>query len=251
MTQNKLVFLLKKEAPQILTGLGVTGVVATAIFSARAAPKAYDLIREVNSQRVLPTGESNDMEFIEEVKLVWPIYIPTMISGLLTIGFILASNRISIGRQAALVGAYSAVEYALREYKDKVVEVVGEKKARAVIDEVAQSRLDSSPIDQNPVYRTSGGDVLFFDTLSGRYFRSDLETVRRAVNDFNADLLNQSHYVVLNDLYYFLDLAGTDLGALMGWDIEHGVVKIDYSTKIATNGEPCIVMNHILMPRYL
>ena len=88
------------------------------------------------------------------------------------------------------------------------------------------------------------------DSFSGRYFNSDIEKFRRSINEFIQNRL-QDMWVTLNDLYYELGLSSTKLGDLLGWDMDTGNVKVSFSTQLTEEGEPCLVLNYDVAPKFI
>ena len=82
-------------------------------------------------------------------------------------------------------------ESASREYKAKVVEQIGAKKADKIEEELAQDKLDKNPANEKTVVLTGKGQYLCFDSFSSRYFRSDIESIRKIENVFNQRLLRE------------------------------------------------------------
>lgn len=247
--KNKAIKLghgINKESPTILTGISITGLISTAILAARAAPAAGKIIEEADAK----LNWDEDLTLLEKVKLTWKLYLPAGLVGLSTITCIIGANSIHLRRNAALVGLYTFTEGALKEYQQKVIEVIGDKKDGKIRDEIAQDKLDKNPIDGYNVILTGQGQHLFYDSLSSRYFKSDIETVRKAINDFNVELFKDM-YRTLNDFYDELDIEGTEMGRNMGWNVEDGTLEVRFSAKIATSGEPCVVLNYPVQPRFL
>ena len=232
------------NSPAILTGVGVAGVLSTVALAIKGTSSAVFVI---NKEEILRNEKITQREKLE---LVWKLYIPTVASSALTIAAIIGSNHISTRRNAALFSLYSMADHALKEYQDKVVEMIGQKKEEKIHDEIAKDKLDNNPLEGREVIITGKGNCLFFDTLSGRYFRSDLETVRRIQNDFN-ELLFNDMFLPLNDLYDMLGLENTEMGRSAGWDVQNGKLDIRFSAKIATDGEPCIVLSYSIEPKRL
>jgi hypothetical protein len=232
------------NSPAILTGLGVAGVISTVALAIKGTSSAVFVINEEETVR------HEELTQREKLELVWKFYIPTAASSVLTIAAIIGSNHISTRRNAALLSLYSMADIALKEYQDKVAETIGQKKEEKIRDEIAKDKLDNNPLDGREVIITGKGNCLFYDTLSGRYFRSDLETVRRIQNDFN-ELLFNDMFLPLNDLYDMLGLEDTEMGRSAGWDVQNGKLEIRFSAKIATDGEPCIVLSYSVEPKYL
>lgn len=235
--------VLSKNAPAILTGVAVIGTATTAIFAAKAAPKASWIIGEYES--TLEPGETADIW--EKVKISWHCYIPAAVAGLSTVACIIGAQQVNSHRNAALLSAYSIAQTAAKEYSDKVVEVIGEKKNEEIRDEVNKDRLKRSPVDDNEIVITNGGKDLCYDSLSGRYFLSDMEALRRAQNDVNQQLLGDS-WISLNELYSYMGLRGTKLGETLGW-IPDNMIEMRFTSMLAENGEPCLVVEYETEPK--
>ena len=91
---------IKRNASTILTGLGAAGVLATAIVTAKEAPKALSLLEAAKETK----GEK--LTKWEKVKIAGPAYIPAIITGAATAACIFGSNVISKRQQATLISAY-------------------------------------------------------------------------------------------------------------------------------------------------
>jgi len=240
--------LLNRESPTILTSIAITGVVTTTALGIKATPKAIYEIEEENSIRLRQDYEP--LRGLEIIKLVGKYYIPTAISGGITIGAIVGAHSIFSRRNAALLALFTLTETALKEYQDKVVEMIGERKEEKIRDSLAQDKLDNHPIERSEIYISGIGQSLFFDALSGRYFMSDFESVRTAVNDFNALLFGEG-YQTLNEWYEMLNLEPTEMGKSVGWEANTAILALRYSPKIATNKQPCIVIDYKNSPKNL
>ncbi len=190
-----------------------------------------------------------DLDTLDIMKVTWKEYIPALLSGILTISCIIGANSIHVKRTAAIASVYSVATEALKEYQDKVIETIGEKKEEKLRNAIDQDHLTKNPVESNEIILLKG-DTLFYDKLSGRYFKSDMETVRQQVNNFNQELL-QEMYKPLNEFYELIGLDNTDMGRNMGWNVDDGQLSIRYSAMIATNSEPCIVLNYNIEPRFL
>lgn len=265
--------VISKNSPTILTGVAVAGLVTTTILGIRATPKALAIIddhvwrkyeEEVDNPDEISFAEwlgvdtngyswkdrTNYLTKREAIKLTWKTYLPTFAVGAATIACIIGANHISLRRNAALASLYGLTEAAFKEYQTKVVETIGKNKELKVRDEISADRVKNNPPGTNEVILTGRGPVLCFDSLSGRYFRSDIEQIRRVVNDLNRDMLSDM-FLTLNELYYALGLAGIALGDQMGWDIDKGMVEINFSTQLTEEGEPCLVLNYSVEPKYM
>ena len=242
---------LGKYSPQILTGIGVAGMITTVVLAVKATPKALKLIEDKKEE--LDAGK---LTVVDTVKTAWKPYIPAAVTGVLSTVCIIGGNAVGTRRTAALAAAYKISETALHEYKDAIVETVGEEKAKEVKEKVAQNKLDKNPVVEKQIIVTNKGTFLCYDSLSGRYFQSDIETIRKAQNDIN-DYLFSEDYASLNMFYDFLGLEHTRLGAELGWKIDSGTLQIEFDSTLASDksqgiapGTPCLVLDYNVAPKY-
>jgi len=235
---------VSKNSPTILSCIAVAGLVGTVILSTRATPKALLLLEEAEREK---GGRLTSIEIIKEG---WSPYIPTIVAGAATIACIIGSNHISLKRHAALASIYTLTDTAFREYRSKVVEQIGKNKAQKIHDEVQQDRVYNNPVTVNDITTTGHGNTLCFDGLTGRYFLSDIEYMRRSVNNLNHKLLNDM-YVSLNDLYYELGLREVEFGNLLGWDVDQNLIEPVFTATLSENEEPCISIHFPVQPRFI
>ena len=231
---GKLIFGAKKEAPTILIGVGVAGVVTTIVLAIRATPKAIELLDEERARRfdiAMKEAHANgeDLEDVPEnvmqlgaktyFMLLWRPYLPVAISGGLTITSIIASHVISEKRMAVLAGLVSSSEALLAKYQEKVVEQIGENKERAIRDAIAEDDVRKAPPIMEHVQETKYGPErdVFKDLRTGRYFWFDIERLRSVENDVLA-LLNAGERVTLNEFYDMLGLGPVEDGEMLGWE---------------------------------
>lgn len=236
--------ILSKHSPEILVGIGISGMVATTILAVRATPKALVLIEEAKREK-----ESDSLTPVETIQAAWKCYIPAAVTGMASIACIIGSNSVNAKRSAALATAYTLSENALREYKDKVVETIGEKKEKEVRNAIAKDKIEKNPVSSNEVILTKKGDTLCYDVLSGRYFKSDIEKLKRCMNEINRQILNDGS-ASLNDFYYEIGLDSIKIGDDLGWDTRQGLVDIDFSSQLASDGTPCLVLDFSIAPVY-
>lgn len=246
----------KKHSPEILTGLGIAGMVSTTIMAVGATPKALMLIEEEKRRQNSLNREEGDVyEPITKlhpkdvVKVTWKCYIPAAATCAASIFCLVGASSVNARRNAALATAYSLSESAIKEYREKVIETVGEKKEKAVRDAVAKETVEKNPVSKSEVIVTGKGNTLCYDALSGRYFESDIDKIKQALNEANKDLLNQS-YLSLNDFYYLLGLSSAEIGYVIGWNIGEGLIELEFSSQIAENGNPCLVIDFTSRPKY-
>lgn len=241
-----------KYSPEILIAFGITGLITTTITAVKATPKAIESI-ENRADELGVT--SKELPIVEKVKVSWKCYIPSAVLGATSTACIIASNSVSTKRKAALVTAYKLSEAAFADYKDQVVTTIGEKKEEAIRDQVMKKVIDRQPVSNREVIITEKGTTLCFESLSGRYFRSTRDAIEKAVNEFNAELIN-NNYLTINDFYDYIGLNGTKTGDNLGWKYHglgrNGLIKIRFSSHLADDGEtPCLAMEYEVPPEYI
>lgn len=234
---------MKKHSPEILTGIGIAGMITTTIMAVRATPKALVLIEDKKDE--LGTDE---LTKVETVKTAWPCYIPSALVGTASVLCLIGASSTNFRRNAALATAYTLSESTLKEYQEKVVETIGEKKERDIREQVAKEKMVKNPV-REVILTEKGGNTICYDVISGRYFKSDRDTISRIVNDLNRQMRDEM-YVSLNDFYYELGLDNTKMGDDLGWNIDKGYIEINFSSHLDANGTPCLVMDYQVAPVY-
>ena len=237
--------VLERHAPEILTGIGVAGMVTTTILAVKATPKACLLINDRKYEL-----EVEKLSATELVKTTWKCYIPAAMTCGASIACLVGASSVNCKRNAVLATAYKLSEAALSEYKDAVIETIGEKKEQSVRDKVAEERLKKNPVSKSEVIVTGNGTTLCYDPVGNSYFKSNIQQIESAKNKLNARMLSEN-YVSLNDFYDELGIGPTKLGDDLGWDIyKDGLVEIAFSSQLAEDGTPCLVIDYSIAPRY-
>lgn len=236
--------LIRKRTPEILTGVGIAGMVTTTVLAVKATPKAMQLIEE----RKLDLGVDK-LPKLEVVKTVWPCYIPAAISGAASISCIVGASSVNMRRNAALAAGYALSESTLKDYQEKIVETVGEKKMGEIQDAIAKDKLEKNPVVGNEVIVSDSGDTLCYEPMSGRYFRSSMEKLKAAINELNNMMIN-NQYISVNDFYTEIGIGSTSMGDDLGWRLDADLLRPHFASHIAENGEPCIVVSFLKPPTY-
>lgn len=233
-----------KNAPGILVGVGIVGMAGTTILAVKATPKAMMLIetkkRELEVESLTP---------VETVKTTWKCYIPAAVTGVMSTACLIGASSVSARRNAALATAYNLTRVALTDYKDAVVETIGEKKEQVVRDAVAKKKVERDPVQNTEVVVTERGTTLCYDAVFGRYFRSDIDTIKRAVNELNRSIVS-SMYASLNEFYDEIGLPPIEIGDKLGWNIDDGQIEVDFSSQLASDNTPCLVISFNVAPDY-
>ena len=237
--------VLTKYSPGILTGIGIAGMIGATFMAVKATPKALYLIKTKKKE-----SEVEELTSVETIKTCWKCYIPATLTTVLSAVCLIGASTVSAKRNAALATAYSISEAALREYQEKVVEVIGEKKEKAVRDAVAKDQIERDPVTKSEVVIIdSNSNTLCYEPLSGRYFKSTIDKIKKAEIKLDRQMI-QEMYVSLNDFYWEIGLDGTDLGDKMGWNLSKGYMDLSFSSQLTDDGTPCAVIVYGIPPVY-
>jgi hypothetical protein len=232
---------LTDNSPTIMTAIGATGTLATAYFTGKASYEASKVIENERSARLIKKTDEEGkplppLEPRDIIELTWKLYIPAVGTAAATICCIVAANRVGARRAAALASAYTLLEKAFDEYKEKVIEKIGATKEQKIHDEIAQDHISKYPPDKQIII-VGAGDVLFREGLTGRYFMSTVQKIKAAQNQINADVINDG-YASLSDLYFLLKLPKTDMSDEFGWNTDK-LMEINFSPAASEDEKPC------------
>lgn len=239
---NSLKTFLSRNVPAILTAMGAVGVVGTAVLAVKATPEAMEKYEELEEEL------GSDLETIDVVKGLWRIYLPSVVSGATSIFAIVGSHSVHGRRGAAVMSAYSLLEKAYNEYREELIEQDGPNKDRKIRDSVAKKVLIENPSNPgNQVFISGNGDTLCYDSISGRYFNSTIEKIRKAQNDVNAKIISDM-YASHNDFYKEIGLEPTTLGEELGWTTDN-MLDLNFSSHLSEDGRPALYLDYIVSPK--
>lgn len=250
----------QKHAPEILTGVGIAGMFVAGIVAIKGTTKAMKIIEAEKRERtsvyfedVDNNWEECELSKIDYVKLCWKPYLPAAILFVGASGCLIGAASVNLRRNVALAAAYKIAETSYREYKDKVVEVVGEKKHKVIREKLAQDKVNKFENEDNgnkQIIITGRGSTKCIEGLTGHKFYSDYETLRSIENTLNERLFNDN-YVSLNEFYIEVGIDPVDkLGNDLGWNVEYGKIKFSYDSILDKNNEPCLLVDFNITPRY-
>ena len=232
--------LLKNNGPLvglITAGVGFTGSI---VETARATVKAVRNTDKIEEER---GRELSNKELVEEN---WRYYISP---GLLWVGSVMSLCFSAKGYSKSiksLAALYAASETARKNLEESAREALGEEKYEKLQEEVVQKSMDEHPVNDASILDTGYGSSLFYDPLSGRYFRSSTEHVKSAINDFNNQINVQKCGLSYNDLFDYISpkFDEIEFGREVGWGPEQGIadIRLKGRDKLMPNGEACIMM---------
>lgn len=241
---NNIISMAVKHSPEILVGVGIASLVGSIVTAVRATPPAMKKIDEKKKEL-----KKEELTVKETVQTTWKCYVPTVIFGISGIACIIGGTSVNLRRNAALAAAYALSESTLKDYRDKVLETVGEKKEKEIRSAVAQDKVTANPPTEENVYVIDKNGALCYDLANSRYFRATVEHIRNAVNLTN-EMINLDYRASLHDFYDKLGLEGSWRDELFGWNLETGIIRLDLGSVLAMNDTPCVVLDFHNRPKY-
>lgn len=254
--------LVADNSALVLSAMAVTGTLATAYLTGKASYEAAEVIKKesaekyVESQKNISEPVKSDKSweervaesftFRDRIECTWELYIPAASTATLTIACIILANRIGTRRAALMAAAYKTLDEGYGEYREKMKERLGERKEKAVRDEIQQDHVRNDPPIREKIILTGNGEVLCRDDFSGRYFKSTVHTIQKAVNDLNHRVIHDN-YASLGDFYDMINLERTAYSEEVGWTSER-LLELSESTAMTDDGTPCYVFGFAVEP---
>ncbi len=239
---------VEKHSPEILMGVGVVGTVTSAVMACRATMKLNDVLEEcIETRDKIKEVEANPnyqdkyspedakkdltINYVQTGVKVAKLYAPAVVVGTISIGCLLGSHNILRKRNAALSAAYLTVDKSFKEYKQRVIDRVGEEvekeirygiKAEEVVETVTDEEGNETTVTDtvktmNPTLYSDY--ARFFDEASPCW-QNDPEynlMFLRAQQQYANDLLRAKGRLFLNDVYDMLGIEKTKAGQIVGW----------------------------------
>ena len=242
---DKVLNFTKEHNPEILVGLGVAGMMTSTVLAVKATPKALDIMEDKKADMGVTYLTRKEI-----AQATWKLYAPSIGVGLASAACIILGTSKSIKRNTALATVYALSESTLREYQTKAKEMFGEEKAAELDREVAKARVRKREVTtivetegSEYIHHTGNGDTLVYDTLSGRYFRSSMNSIESAVNSINKSLLND-YIMTLNEFYNELGVPTIGAGSLIGWKSDKELLEVSFESDVDQNGNPYLVLSY-------
>lgn len=215
----------------IFSVIGLASTIASATFNLTNKMEAlgYESIKE------LEPAEAFNLFALDAVSVVWSVA-----SSLLGI------RKISTSASAVMWFLNNENENHIdfANILEKTVESrLGEEKLEEMRSEVKEKTSQDAPV--NTVY-IAGEEVLIMDEYSGRVFKNDVTTIREAVNDTNADALNNV-YASLSDFWDRIGLDPTFDSDEIGWSAD-ALLEVAFEPTILEGKRPALLMRYDARP---
>lgn len=242
----------KRYAPEILTGVGIVGVVVGAVLACKSTLKIQDVLDEAktNIDNIHESTEQCSDVYSEDdrKKDLVIVYTKTAVAvvklyalpvgiGILSIGCIMGGHHILRKENAAITAAYIGLAESFKKYRSRVAEDQGEEKDNEYMYGTKITKVVSEDENGNPVEK----DVLTYTghiSSNARFFGPGNPNWKPGTDHNEAFLTFQKRYmtqklhaqehVFLNEVYDALGLERSKAGAILGWSIALGDTEIDF-----------------------
>lgn len=272
------VLLVKKYSPEILIGVGITGIIVSTVMFCKRAPEAEKIVNKAekdlkewnyykeNSKDEDYPQKEYAMDILHTyvdmgIGLV-QLYGPPIFIGVTSIGCILGSHHIMVKRNAAIATAYNLLQETYKEYRARVEAELGSDKEKKlhygiketkVLEEETKEEQTTEIVNKDP--NRISPYARFFDESSKNWSKTpeyNLIFLNHIQNYMN-DLLKSRGHVFLNEVYDALGIPRSQAGAVVGWVISNegdnyidfGIYELNSSRKrdFVNGYEPSILLD--------
>lgn len=227
--------IVEKNAPGLLLGGGIVGMVASTVLACRATLKMEAVVEEAKAKldtaRTLEHEDYSESDRSRDVSLIYfqsgvkitRLYAPAIVVGVFSVAALTRSYNILSSRNAALTAAYTALDRGFREYRTRVVEKYGEEQDREFRYGTQEVEIINPETKRKKtVTRVAGIPSVyakFFDESSPNWSREPEynHVFLHAQQMWANDKLHARGHVFLNEVYDELGIPRTEAGAVVGW----------------------------------
>lgn len=241
---------VRKFSPEILTAVGIVGVVGAAVLASRATLKLekevtdlrlnVEAVKEAHEE-TLKEGEKTK-EYSRDMTVVYTrstldiakLYTPAVTVGIASIACLVGAHGIMRRRNVALAAALTAVEKSFGEYRKRVHERFGEEVEREVFYDVKEIDVVGEDGKTTKVKTINANATSpyakFFDELNPNYTKTPEynQNFLRVQQTYANDRLQADGHLFLNDVYTALGLPITQAGQVVGWKLGLGDDYVDF-----------------------
>lgn len=266
----------QKNSPALLFGVGIVGVVGTAVLASRATLKLDEHLEATQEKLTLAKelyqqdhGDYDAMDYKQDVTYIYirsalsigRLYAPAVGCAALTVGSLAGSHHILSKRNAGLAAAYTALDKTFKEYRGRVVESLGEEEDRKFMHPsktITEKKIDEKGKEtdvERTVLSDKGGSpyTFFFDEMCQNWSKEHMynQVFLQCQQSYANQRLRARGHVFLNDVLDSLGLERTPAGAVTGWIwdgdgdnfIDFGVFRNDvFKSEQFVNGEERSIM---------
>lgn len=244
----------KRHAPAVITVFVGIGIFVTAALSAKAGSETKEKLEEAVEEA------GHDLDLVEKVKVLAPVYTPVAISVLLTVGSLavgrIMDNRIRAEALAVCGMAYKSLERQQKAYEEVVKRRFGENTHAKILQEanimMANPQREREEWFGEEIFGPFDLDEevwTFFDGYSGQYFKATISQVMNAEIHMNR-VFAKAGDVCLKEWYDFLGIPAPENAENLYWTAESDLTFIDFQHYKTTtdDGFECAIIEFACSP---
>lgn len=245
---TKALFKVKKFSPELLTGLGVIGVIGAGVLLVRAGMKTEPVLEmhKLRTDTIKSNSTDSDSEKKDLTKAylrtgteLAKLYAPGVLLGVVGVSAVIGGHGILRKRHIASIAAYKSVESMFKDYRGRVIDKYGEEvdddifRGAKIVEVVGEDGKKRKVKQYDDVLPETYGRVFSADTsysFSG-HPDSNVSFLRTQQNYLN-DQLRRDGQVILNDVYERLGMPKDNTyGMVVGWKSDGTDRFIDFGIK--------------------
>lgn len=242
---GRALLIAKKISPDVLTGVGIAGVVVAGVLACRAtlnlepvvdmAQTSLDEFRSLRDRKRKTEDPKADSGYAKDVIKVYSatafeltkLYGPSIFIGGASIACLIGSHTIMRRRNAGLMAAYKVLDEGWKRYRSRVVEeygtetdkdFIGDIRTKKVSRETPEGTIDEiEASDYDPQFPSPY--ARFFDESCTQWTKNsehNMMTLKCLQDHYNRQLRVKG-VVFLNDIYESLGIPRSKAGQLVGW----------------------------------
>lgn len=236
---------IKKNDTKIMTGIGVAGMVGAVVATGFATVKA---VRAVDAEKERQGVDK--LDFKSTFKVTWKYYLGPVAMVIGSGTSIICSDIKDNTIKAGLASTLAFNESWIKEYKEEVINKIGEKKEEEIHHKVLEKRIEKAepPADPRNCIVVGGEDVWCVEPMSNHTFKTGYNTIKAIVNDANYQMTyGNEPYLSYGE---FMSNFGVNLGEYgesIGWSAEEKI-DIAFDPSFNVNGMPAITFRYTIPP---
>lgn len=257
--------ILKKYSPEILTGVGIVGMIGSTVLACKATlnvdkvldenKEQKDKIKKTRAELKDSKNEHGEIKHSAQaynqdmtkvtIKTAWDLiklYGPAGTLCLTSVACILGGHKILKTRNVAIAAAYKTMEQAFANYRENVVKFAGAESDNVFKYGKTEEDVEHETTDEEGNVKKEMKQAVSVTKTSdyARYFDASCSnwspvadynlTFIKCQQNYANDLLKTRGHVLLNEVYDMLGMKRSSAGAVVGWVDGHGDSFIDFGT---------------------
>ena len=185
---GKATLSLKRNAPTILMGAGVVGVVGSAVLACVATRKLDSILEEKNKkidnihrkqedEELRQSGKFTEKDAKKELTIVYmetgkdlaKLYAPSVIWGIGSLTALIGSHILLNERIVTLATSYTAILSSFNHYRENVKERFGEKVDFQLKHNIKTSEIEVTNVDEKGNTTTTKETIEYVDPKDYKY----------------------------------------------------------------------------------